>query len=118
MAAPPDAASEAAEMDAKLRRDSDSRSSVGGGSSSDGGERRVDKFGFLVPEGDAPARETLTQVGSPVVFAEQYRKKAFATELVAYEKFLFLLDVANQELWNQLGGGVEETGSKPSLGSS
>ncbi|XP_015280812.1 PREDICTED: TBC1 domain family member 10A [Gekko japonicus] len=61
MAAPPDAASEAAEMDAKLRRDSDLRSSVGGGSSSDGGERRVDKFGFLVPEGDAPAREALLE---------------------------------------------------------
>lgn len=58
MAAPPDAASEAAEMDAKLQRDSDSRSSVGG-SSDGGGERRVDKFGFLVPEGDAPAKEAL-----------------------------------------------------------
>uniref|UniRef100_A0ACB8FYY5 Uncharacterized protein n=1 Tax=Sphaerodactylus townsendi TaxID=933632 RepID=A0ACB8FYY5_9SAUR len=59
MAAPPDAASEAAELDAKLRRDSDSRSSVGG-SSSGGGDRRVDKFGFLVAEDDAPAREALT----------------------------------------------------------
>ncbi|XP_048370760.1 TBC1 domain family member 10A [Sphaerodactylus townsendi] len=60
MAAPPDAASEAAELDAKLRRDSDSRSSVGG-SSSGGGDRRVDKFGFLVAEDDAPAREALLE---------------------------------------------------------
>lgn len=58
-APPPDAASEGADMDAKLQRDSDSRSSVGGSSSGDGGERRVDKFGFLVPESDALAREAL-----------------------------------------------------------